>query len=78
MVARRTPRTFVGSHPIAGSEKSGYAVARADLFDGALVIVTPSETSAPRAVKTVTAFWEHLGARVSEPRTYGVEISTKF
>jgi prephenate dehydrogenase len=65
-LARRTPRTFIGSHPIAGSEKSGYAVARADLFDGALVVVTPTETSVPRAVKTVTSFWEHLGARVTE------------
>jgi prephenate dehydrogenase len=51
---------------MAGSEKSGYAVARADLFQGALVVVTPAETSEPRAVKTVRAFWEHLGARVTE------------
>lgn len=65
-LARRTPRTFVGSHPMAGSEKSGYGMARADLFQGALVVVTPTETSEPRAVKTVTAFWEHLGARVTE------------
>jgi len=65
-LARATPRTFVGSHPMAGSEKAGYAVARADLFQGALVVVTPTETSEPRAVKTVTAFWEHLGARVME------------
>jgi prephenate dehydrogenase len=65
-LARRTPRTFVGSHPMAGSEKAGYAVARADLFQGALVVVTPGETGGPRAVKTVTAFWEHLGARVTE------------
>jgi prephenate dehydrogenase len=65
-VASRHPLTFVGSHPMAGSEKSGYDVARADLFRGALVVVTPTEASAPRAVKTVTAFWEHLGARVVE------------
>ena len=64
-LARQTPRTFVGSHPMAGSEKSGYAVARTDLFRGALVVVTPTEASAPRVVKTVTAFWEHLGARVT-------------
>jgi prephenate dehydrogenase len=56
---------FVGAHPMAGSEKSGYAVARADLFDGATVIVTPSESTEPRAVKAVTQFWEALGARVT-------------
>ena len=51
---------------MAGSEKSGYGVARIDLFQGALVVVTPTEAGGPRAVKTVTAFWEHLGARVTE------------
>jgi prephenate dehydrogenase len=64
-LARRRPLAFVGSHPMAGSEKSGYGVARADLFQGALVVVTPTEASEPQAVKTVTAFWEHLGARVT-------------
>jgi prephenate dehydrogenase len=51
---------------MAGSEKSGYGVARADLFEGALVVVTPAETSEPGAVKSVRAFWERLGARVTE------------
>lgn len=61
-LAAGRPLQFVGSHPMAGSERSGYGVARADLFRGATVIVTPSETSAPAAVKGVTAFWEGLGA----------------
>jgi prephenate dehydrogenase len=56
---------FVGSHPMAGSEQSGYGVARADLFRGALVIVTPTDATEPRALKTVTQFWEALGARVT-------------
>jgi len=73
-VAERLPgaHRFVGSHPMAGSEKSGYAVARPDLFRGAIVIVTPGDASEPGAVKTVTSFWEVLGARVSalEPDTH--------
>lgn len=71
-LALAQPRTFVGSHPMAGSEKSGYAVARADLFQGATVIVTPTDGSAPAAVKSVTTFWEALGARVSalDPDTH--------
>ena len=62
---------------MAGSEKSGYGVARADLFQGALVVVTPSGGSDPRAVKTVTAFWEHLGARVTalEPDAHDVAVA---
>ena len=75
-VARRLgdvrPLAFVGSHPMAGSEQSGYAIARADLFDGATVIVTPTDTTEPRALKTVTAFWDAAGARVAtlDPETH--------
>src|SRR5437773_932102 len=58
----RRPLTFVGSHPMAGSEQSGYGVARADLFRGATVIVTPTDAAEPRAVKTLAAVWESLGA----------------
>jgi len=66
------PIAFVGSHPMAGSEQSGYAVARADLFEGATVILTPTERSVPEASKRVTEFWEALGARVTvlEPEAH--------
>jgi prephenate dehydrogenase len=60
--ARRPDLRFVGSHPMAGSEKSGYGNARADLFDRATVIVTPTEASEPAAVKRVVALWEGAGA----------------
>jgi prephenate dehydrogenase len=55
---------FVGSHPMAGSEKTGIAAARADLYDGALAVVTPSPGAAETAVARVAAFWERLGCRV--------------
>lgn len=61
-LGREFPLRFVGSHPMAGSEQSGYAHARVDLFDGATVIVTPTETTAAAAVKTITALWEGVGA----------------
>lgn len=61
-LGRRRSLRFVGSHPMAGSEKSGYAQARADLFRGAIVVVTPTEASDPAAVKTVSELWERLGA----------------
>ena len=66
------PLAFVGSHPMAGSEQSGYGVARADLFQNANVIVTPVDWTEPRALKVVTQFWEALGARVStlDPLTH--------
>lgn len=55
---------FVGSHPIAGSEKNGPAAASADLFEGRVVVITPTERTAPEAVGGVTALWQSLGARV--------------
>ena len=55
---------FVGSHPMAGSEQSGLAAARGDLFEGAVCIVTPVEGSDRNAVQAVSSFWEQLGCRV--------------
>lgn len=53
---------FVGSHPMAGSEKGGVEHARADLFDGRTTIVTPSPTADEAAVFTVMDFWSALGS----------------
>ncbi|MCS7168218.1 MAG: prephenate dehydrogenase/arogenate dehydrogenase family protein [Gemmatales bacterium] len=55
---------FVGSHPLAGSEKSGYEHAQAQLFVGRWVIVTPTPRSCPEATERLVEFWEGLGARV--------------
>src|SRR5436309_2558986 len=68
---------FVGSHPMAGSERSGYGVARADLFRAATVVVTPTDRTEPRAVKAVAGFWEALGARVStlDPETHDQAVA---
>lgn len=54
---------FVGSHPMAGSEKTGVGFARADLFDRALCLVTPTAKTSKPAVRAVKQFWEVLGAR---------------
>ena len=55
---------FVGSHPMAGAEKMGVAAARADLFDGAVCVVTPTRKSNPAAVRKVEQLWKSVGARV--------------
>ncbi len=57
--------TFVGSHPMAGSEKSGLAHAQADLYRGATVFVTPATTDS-NAVRMIHDFWGRLGARTHE------------
>jgi prephenate dehydrogenase len=55
---------FVGGHPLAGSEKHGPEHARADLFDGRLVILTPTAQTDADAVERAGSFWKRLGARV--------------
>ena len=54
---------FVGSHPMAGGEKIGVLAARADLFENAVCIVTPTKKSNAAAVRKVEQFWKSLGAR---------------
>lgn len=54
---------FVGSHPMAGSERKGVAFARADLFEGATCIITPTARTDPGVVERVDEFWKMLGMR---------------
>jgi prephenate dehydrogenase len=56
---------FVGGHPMAGSELSGLAAARANLFAGAPCILTPLVTTHPEALETVTCFWNFLGSFIT-------------
>lgn len=55
---------FVGTHPIAGSEKAGFEYAREDLFEGSRVIITPTENTDRDALKKVSLLWQKLGASV--------------
>ena len=56
--------TFIGSHPMAGSEKSGMKHAKADLFEGKTCIVTPSENTPESFLRPLCAFWEKIGMKV--------------
>ena len=55
---------FVGSHPLAGSEKNGPEHARADLFEGRVVVVTPTQKTSDADVRRTADFWISLGATV--------------
>lgn len=57
---------FVPAHPIAGAEQSGAAAARADLFQGKKVVLTPLPENSADAVARVKRAWELCGASVSE------------
>jgi prephenate dehydrogenase len=55
---------FVGGHPMAGSERSGFEASDPDLFEGRLALVTPTAGTPEAAVATATALWEGLGSTV--------------
>ena len=55
---------FVPGHPIAGSERSGPGAARADLYRGKRVVLTPQADTRADAVATVRLLWEAAGAQV--------------
>jgi len=55
---------FVPGHPIAGSEQSGAGAARADLYQGKKVVLTPQADTRRAALATVQALWEAAGAQV--------------
>ncbi len=54
---------FVGGHPIAGSAASGPLAARADLFEGATWILTPTPRTEPKALGSLRELVEMLGAK---------------
>lgn len=57
--------SFVGGHPIAGSDRSGIDSASANLFKGARCILTPTKKTDKKSLKIIKKLWEEFGARVT-------------
>jgi prephenate dehydrogenase len=55
---------FVGSHPLAGSEKRGPEHADGNLFEGRLTVVTKISETDSVALDGIVEFWRSLGSRV--------------
>jgi len=55
---------FVGGHPIAGTADSGVEAAVADLFSGALCVLTPGDDTPEWALDRVKALWQAAGSEV--------------
>ena len=56
---------FIGSHPMAGSEKSGLDHADAELFQARACLVTPIEDTVDAPLDALVAFWKALGMEVT-------------
>ncbi|MFP6874525.1 MAG: prephenate dehydrogenase/arogenate dehydrogenase family protein [Verrucomicrobiales bacterium] len=62
--ASRKDIAFVGAHPMAGSELTGFAHARADLFSGTACAITPGSSSTAAGEQRVSEFWSRLGCKL--------------
>lgn len=57
--------TFIGSHPMAGSEKQGISAAHPDLFKAAPLVLTNNEGAPEEEVCRLSRFWASLGCLCS-------------
>jgi len=55
---------FVGGHPIAGTEESGFPAADPSLFRGRSFIVTPTRRSRIEAVRRIERLWKLAGSKI--------------
>ena len=60
-VARGARWTYIGGHPMAGKEVSGYANSDAALFRGASMVLTPYEWTQPAAVERLKELLAPVG-----------------
>ncbi len=69
--------SFIGGHPMVGSERSGVAAARADLFDGTFWLLTPGAETDPDAYGQLHALITSVGARVItvEPKAHDEAVA---
>lgn len=55
---------FLGSHPLAGSEKAGATYATGELFEGCVAVVTPTKSTRAEDYDLLEQFWQSLGSVV--------------
>src|SRR5947209_13506505 len=69
--------SFVGGHPMTGTEQSGVEAADASLFQNCIYCLTPTARTRPAAVDKVSALVEALGARVRflEPAEHDGQVA---
>jgi len=58
--------SFIGSHPMAGSERAGFSAAHADLLDGAACIITNDGGTHSDKLENLKNFWQQLGLIIRE------------
>lgn len=62
VIAQGLEEYFIGGHPMAGSERTGYAYATAHLVENAFYVITPSAKCHPEDIEKLTTLVKELGA----------------
>ena len=57
-------KNFIGSHPIAGSEKHGPEAAQESLFHDKNIIVTTHDQNTDKDINAIKSFWHSLNGKV--------------
>lgn len=55
---------YLGSHPLAGSQKRGIKNAHAGIFKNSLCVLTPTKNTSRKAFRNLKLFWKKLGCNV--------------
>jgi len=80
VLERKLPKgiAFVGTHPLAGSEKKGVNFAQANLFEDTLCLLTPTSKTKVLALKKIKKLWQAVGAEVEilKPDTHDKILAT--
>ena len=64
-VFENKPSVFIGSHPMAGSERAGMEFASSKLLVQKHCIVTPAKNTGEDEISKITMLWKRLGMEVS-------------
>lgn len=67
---------FIGGHPLAGSEKSGFAASRANLFENAYYCLTPIEKTDEKSLRILKKLVRNMGAIPIELTPYEHDRAT--
>ena len=62
---KKSNAIFIGSHPMAGSDRTGMSHASNLLFEGRPCFVTPEDNQDEHEIQKLVSFWKELGMKVS-------------
>ena len=64
LMNKKRPYVFIGSHPMAGTEHSGYDASFAELFENAKWVITPRENTPEESVQILSQVIQSTGAKI--------------